>query len=130
MSNIEKAVDPMPIVKYVSTSAYPTAKMTENKKGYVLGERMSDGMGKYTFTFFPDHITLKTDTIVSFIIDKVDKSHYPNDISFDVIDSRGERYLINVSQLKDADGIHINFYEDFRNDMYNGFTKIICKKAE
>ena len=129
-NNIEKTADPIPIVKYISTSAYPTAKMTENKKGYVLGEKMQDGMGKYTFTFYIDHIILKTDEIVNLKIDKIDKRFAPNEYSFYVNDPKGARYLITVSNVKDHNNTYIDFYEDFRNDIYNGFTKIICKKID
>ncbi len=128
-TNTERAVDPIPIVTYISTSAYPTAKMTENKKGFVLGEKMPDGMGKYTFIFYTHHITLKTNKIVKFKIYKIDKS-YPNEISFFVNDATGARHLINISQISNPDHTYIDFYEDFRNNTYNGFTKIICQKIK
>jgi hypothetical protein len=125
----EKIIEPIPLVKYISTSAYPTAKMTENKKGYVFGEKMPDGLGKYTFTFYIDHITLKTDRITSLKIDKVDKRYYPNEISFFANDSQGTRYLINVSDINNADHTYIDFYDDFRENIFNILTKIICKKV-
>jgi hypothetical protein len=129
-TNLEKTGEPIPLVKYISTSAYPTAKMTENKKGYVLGEKMPDGMGKYTFIFYIDHIILQTNKIVNFKIDKVDKRFAPNEYTFYVNDPKGARTLITVSNIKDRNHTDIDFYEDFRNDIYNGFTKIICKKAD
>jgi len=117
--------------KYISRTAYTTTKMTENKKGFVLGNEMPNSKGKYTFTFYSDHILLKTDKITRFTIEKIDKRYYPHNVAYYVKNLKGERRLIVLSPDKDIknEDNHIDFYEDYRNGTYNRFTMIICKKV-
>ena len=121
-----------PTAKYISRSAYTTTKMTANKKGFVFGNEMPNSKGKYTFTFYSDHIVLKTDRITSFTIEKIDKRDYPHNVAYFVKNSNGKRNLIVLSPDKNVknEGNHIDLYEDYRNGIYYRFTMIICKKVE
>ena len=107
-----KVSEPKIVARYLSTSAYPAKKMTEDKKGFVLGERMKDGKGKYTFTFYSDSIVLTTDRKTKFDIDSIDTRYSPDNLGYFVRNINGERYLIAVSGISRNDNIHVDFYEE------------------